>query len=260
MYELFDDERIFVLGHRGYSEKYPENTMESFRACARLKDVDGIELDVHLCKSGELVVAHDGNLKRCAGIDRYIEDMRWSELKDLDVGSFKDPQFASCRMPLLEDLFEEFGSRFVYDIELKVEKGRSYRKLCLKTWALIKQYHLEDCVMVSSFNPFALRKFNKVCWFSVPTADIYNIEDTIPKVLQLGAGHKVSGSSYMKPCFSITDRDLSIEYDLPIITWTVNDEKTAKSMLEIPRMKGLIGNNPVLLAKVRADFTKKTEK
>ena len=91
----------------------------------------------------------------------------------------------------------------------------------------------------------------------MPTADIYNIEDTIPKVLWLGLGHKVSGSSYMKPHYGITDRDKSIEYNLPVITWTVNDEETAKSMLQIPRMKGLIGNNPEILAKVRANFKKK---
>lgn len=257
MYELFDNDRIFVLGHRGYSEKYPENTMVSFQACADLEDVDGVELDVHMCKSGELVVAHDGNLKRVAGIDRFIEDMTWDELKDIDVGSFMGPEFASCRMPLLEDLFETFGSRFVYDIELKVEKGRKFRKLCTETWDLIQEYQLESNVMVSSFNPFALARFNRVCWYSVPTADIYNIEDTLPKVLWLGLGHKVSGSSYMKPHYGITDRDKSIEYNLPVITWTVNDEETAKSMLQIPRMKGLIGNNPEILAKVRANFKKK---
>lgn len=257
MYELFDNDRIFVLGHRGYSEKYPENTMESFQACADIPEVDGVELDVHLCKSGELVVAHDGNLKRCAGIDRFIEDMTWDELKDIDVGSFKDPKFASCRMPLLEDLFEKFGSRFVYDIELKVERGRKFKKLCLKTWDLIQKYQLESCVMVSSFSPFALRRFNKAAWFSVPTADIYYIEKTVPKVFQLGWGHNISGSSYMKPGYQIVDRDKSIDYNMQIICWTVNDAKTAESLLEIPRIKGLIGNNPEILVKSRAKKLKK---
>lgn len=257
MYELFDNDRIFVLGHRGYSEKYPENTMESFQACADIAEVDGVELDVHLCKSGELVVAHDGNLKRCAGIDRFIEDMTWDELKDIDVGSFKDPKFSSCRMPLLEELFETFGTRFCYDIEIKVEKGRPYRKVCAKTWDLIQKYQLESNVMVSSFNPFALRRFNRLCWWSVPTADIYNIEKTVPKVFQLGWGHTISGSSYMKPSVAIAGKDRSVDYNLPIISWTVNDLDTAISLLKLKNCKGLIGNNPEILVKSRDKFNKK---
>jgi len=256
MYELFDNDRIFVLGHRGYSEKYPENTMESFQACADIPEVDGIELDVHLCKSGEVVVAHDGNLKRVAGIDCFIEDMSWDELKDIDVGSFKDPKFANCRMPLLEDLLSKFGSRFCYDIEIKVEKGRKYKKLCTKVWDIIQKFHLESNVMVSSFNPFALRRFNRVCWCSVPTADIYNREKSVPKPLWMGAGHTISGSSYSKPCIDIAGIDNSIKYNMPAISWTVNDLETAKRMLKVKNMKGLIGNNPEVLVAARASFIK----
>lgn len=257
MYDLFDNDKIFVLGHRGYSEKYPENTMESFKACAENPDIDGVELDVHLCKSGEVVVAHDGNLKRCAGIDRYIEDMTWDELKDIDVGSFKDPKFASCRMPLLEELFETFGNRFCYDIEIKVEKGFHFKKVCLKTWDLIQKYHLESNVMVSSFNPFALKRFNRISWYSVPSADIYNIEEAVPKVFRKGWGHNISGSSYLKPGLTAAGNDRSLDWNLPVIVWTVNDEKTALDMLKLKNIKGLIGNNPEILAKTRVEFLKK---
>ena len=251
MYSLFDDNSFLILGHRGFSAAYPENTIESFRACARDSRIDGVELDVHMCKTGEIVVSHDGSLKRCAGIDRFIEDMAWEDLKDIDVGSWKDPSFSNCRLPLLSDLFEEFGSRFCYDIELKVEPGRKWRRLCIAVWELVKSYGLEDRVMVSSFNPMALRKFNKVCWVSVPTANIFSCHLAKHSILDNGWGHKVSNSSYLKPdCRQVDDsfNDKHNKKGLDLICWTVNDTETAARLSKTPHVKGLIGNDPILLA------------
>jgi len=250
MYTLFDNQKeVFVLGHRGYSELYPENTMIAFQACADNPEVDGVELDVHLCRSGEIVVAHDGNLARCAGVDKYIEDMTWDELKDLDVGSFKGEQFAGTHMPLLEELFSAFGPRFAYDIEIKVEKGRPYRKLCRRLWALICDYNLQERVMVSSFNPFALRYFNKLCMVSLPTADIFCPELKL-RFLRNGFGRYISKSSFMKPKYTQVNKEFLEKRNFEAITWTVNTAEDAEKMLQNPQIKGLIGNNPVLLAEV----------
>lgn len=252
MYTLFDDLKGFlVLGHRGYSEKYPENTMMSFDACAENEMIDGIELDVHLCKSGEIVVAHDGNLKRCAGIDRFIEDMTWDELKDIDVGSFKASEFSSARMPLLEELFEKYGARFCYDIELKVEKGRKYKKLCRKVWDMICDYNLQERVMVSSFHPFALRYFNHYCVMSIPTADIFSKDPVVPKYLQTGKGHLISKSSYLKPDFTQITQEYIDTHKLPVIAWTVNDIPEARRLASLKGVIGLIGNNPEILASIK---------
>lgn len=250
MYTLFDEqEKPFVLGHRGYSELYPENTMISFQACADNPDIDGIELDVHLCKSGEIVVAHDSSLKRCANIDGFIENMSWDQLKDIDVGSFKGKEFSSARMPLLSELFETFGPRFAYDIEIKVEKGRPYRKLCRRLWNLICDFNLQERVMVSSFNPFALRYFNRICMVSVPTADIF-YRGMKPAKLGEGFGHYISKSSYLKPEFKQADGKFFEKFNFEAIPWTVNTEEDALKLLKNPQIKGLIGNNPELLAKI----------
>ena len=47
-----------VFAHRGYSGKYPENTMLAFRE-AEKAGTDGIELDVQLSKDGQIVIIHD---------------------------------------------------------------------------------------------------------------------------------------------------------------------------------------------------------
>ena len=43
-----------IMAHRGYSGKYPENTMLVFEEAAKT-GADGIELDVQLTKDGQVV-------------------------------------------------------------------------------------------------------------------------------------------------------------------------------------------------------------
>jgi glycerophosphoryl diester phosphodiesterase len=39
--------------------------------------VDVIELDVHLTKDSQVVVCHDNNLKRLAGVDKKVSDLNY---------------------------------------------------------------------------------------------------------------------------------------------------------------------------------------
>src|SRR5690606_31552997 len=54
---------VIVLAHRGYSAKAPENTMAAFELALAV-GADGIELDVHMTRDGEIVVIHDDTLDR----------------------------------------------------------------------------------------------------------------------------------------------------------------------------------------------------
>lgn len=242
IHTLLDNDRFFIFGHRGTSEFFPENTMASFSDSASDARVDGIELDVQLTRDGKVVIAHDFDLKRTAGIDAVVTDMTWNELSKIDVGSFKDPKFADQRIPLLEDLFTTFGSRFIYDIELKVKARGANKRLALAVWALIQKHGLEENVMVSSFNPLALRRFNRASWYSVPSGDIF--EKFSPLY------HFLSGAAYLKPEMSQMDVSLLEKTGLPAVVWTVNTAEDALRLSKIKGVRGLIGNNPHLLADV----------
>ena len=61
--------------HRGlHDDTLPENSMGAFRKATEAGY--GMELDVHLLADGQLAVIHDSSLKRTAGVDKKIEDMR----------------------------------------------------------------------------------------------------------------------------------------------------------------------------------------
>lgn len=252
-----------MFGHRGMSQFYPENTMLSFSKCAQNPDIDAVELDVHLCKSGEVVVAHDFSLKRTAGLDAEIEDLTLDELRGIDVGSFKGPEFSGCRIPLLSELFSNFGNRFIYDVELKVKAGKVNREQSTKVVSLIREFHLEDRVLVSSFNPLALRAFRCECLrnrMPIPTADIFDHSEYIPRLLWNGFGHFISLSSYQKPGHKLVDSAFLRSHGrLPVMAWTVNTREDAERLLatnsDRMRVFGLIGNDPEMLAETVNRFS-----
>ena len=71
-----------IIGHRGAMGHVTENTLESLQKAMDL-DVDGIEIDIFKCKSGELVVFHDKNLSRLTDSNGLIESLDLDSIKKI---------------------------------------------------------------------------------------------------------------------------------------------------------------------------------
>ncbi|MFO1490510.1 MAG: glycerophosphodiester phosphodiesterase family protein [Kiritimatiellia bacterium] len=108
----------FLYAHRGASSAAPENTPASF-AEGWAQGADGIECDVHLTRDGEVAVIHDARTGRVAGRDLVVADTPWAGLRDLDVGSWKDPRFAGERIPLLREVLAAIppGGRILIEVK-----------------------------------------------------------------------------------------------------------------------------------------------
>ena len=94
----------YIFGHRGASAYAPENTLEAFKLAADM-GAHGVELDVHICKSGELVVAHDETVDRVSDGHGLIKDMTLSELKALHFNK-THPEYKDARLPTLQEVFQ----------------------------------------------------------------------------------------------------------------------------------------------------------
>ncbi|MGE0755537.1 MAG: glycerophosphodiester phosphodiesterase [Pirellulaceae bacterium] len=110
---------VEVIAHRGESADAPENTMAAFRL-AWERQVDGFELDVHLTEDGQLAVLHDADTKRTAGQKKVVKQTPWAELRDLDVGRWKDERFTGERIPLLADVLRQIPAGIRCFVEVKV--------------------------------------------------------------------------------------------------------------------------------------------
>jgi glycerophosphoryl diester phosphodiesterase len=91
------------IAHRGESVDAPENTMPSYRL-AMERDTDGFECDIYLTKDGEIVCSHDGDMKRLVKDPRTIKGTDVAELRKLDFGAWKGPQFKGTQIPLFTEM------------------------------------------------------------------------------------------------------------------------------------------------------------
>ncbi|MDL2228650.1 glycerophosphodiester phosphodiesterase [Treponema sp. OttesenSCG-928-L16] len=243
---LPDRQRPLVFAHRGCSSLAPENTMAAFKK-AREFGCPGIELDVHCCASGELVVAHDDSFGRTAGDPRYIEALSLAEIRAIDVGSRFDPEFSGETAPLLSEVLEEFLPDMYIDIEMKTGKTRG-DPLPKALADLLVRFgdRAAENVSVSSFNPIALRTFKKYAP-RIPSAAIWSIAAEVPFVLRRGLGRYIAGCDYCKPVYSrIHKFNVFIMKRLekrPLIAWTVDDPVLAQDLLRLG-CEGIITNRP----------------
>ena len=145
-----------IFGHRGVPRDAPENTVAGFRRAVEL-GLDGVELDVQQCKSGELVIFHDDKVDKLTDGSGNLVDLEFDELRQLDAGARFKEEFRGERIPTLEEVLEVMREKMIVNIELK---SRSIRDdgLEAKVIDLIGKMGLQSSVILSSFNPFAVRR------------------------------------------------------------------------------------------------------
>ncbi len=229
------DEAPLIFGHRGYSAIAPENTLPAFEAI-RSHEVPGVELDVQLCASGEIVVCHDENLERVAGVDLRIEDTDFEELRRLDVGSWFGDSFKGERLPRLEDIFDLLRGDVIYDIELKIRHtGDPARHLVESVLQVIDRFDVAHTCILSSFNPFAVR-WSRRRTRRIPTALIYTSARDAPLATRFSASQRILGNELLKPDRNVFSREAGRSRPpyptVPRLVWTVDDPHEKQNILE----------------------------
>jgi glycerophosphoryl diester phosphodiesterase len=144
-----------VIAHRGYSAKFPENTMKAFRE-AENANADGIELDVQLSKDGEVVVIHDEKLNRTTNGRGYVKDFTLEELKKIDAGILFPELTEKQTIPTLKEVLTWLSTNsLTCNIELKNGVFR-YEGMEEKVIQLVREYHLSERIVLSSFNHYSI--------------------------------------------------------------------------------------------------------
>ncbi len=142
----------YAIAHRGYSSRYPENTLEAFRAAVEA-GADIIEFDVQVSSDGHAVVIHDSSVERTAGVAGDVRSMTAKELRRLDVSM--GMLSSTVQMPLLEEVLEEFSGRVELNVELKNLPFPDERMVDV-VMNTIEAQKCGDSCMLSSFDHFIL--------------------------------------------------------------------------------------------------------
>ena len=107
-----------ICAHRGAKDTHPENTITAFKEAVRL-GVQMIELDVQLTKDGYLVILHDNTVDRTTNGTGKINDLTLEEVKKLDAGSWKSPDFKEERIPTLKEALSVIPENIWINVHLK---------------------------------------------------------------------------------------------------------------------------------------------
>lgn len=136
-----------ITAHRGSSKMAPENTMAAIEMAID-EMADYCEIDVQTSADGIVMVCHDLNLKRVAGVDRRLGSMTYDQLRELEVGGHADSRFAGEKIPSLEEVLDACKGRIKLNIELKNIGNAS--GLPEQVAAMVKSYGMEgQCVITS---------------------------------------------------------------------------------------------------------------
>ncbi|WP_413154540.1 glycerophosphodiester phosphodiesterase [Bartonella sp. cb54] len=216
-----------IVAHRGGANLYPENTLSAFRHAIAL-GVDEIECDVHLLKSGEVVVFHDFRLEQLVGEKGYIHDIDNETRKKLCVkGSSESP-------PLLEELLDLLVlTNIALHLEIKTcgEVEREYA-LSQKALALIKSRNLAERVSAISFDPACLRPFIEAGISSGPCID--NFEGDM---FHHFSEWKKSGYRDLSLYGSLASQDFiesAVDAGFTVGVWTINGRARLSHWLDMP--------------------------
>ena len=233
-----------LLGHRGYSGIYPENTPVAFMKMAET-GADGIETDVHICKSGELVLCHDETVDRTSNGHGFICNMTYGELLQLDFGFWKDPSFAGQHIWTLGELLD-FCKEAKLILNLELKNGIAfYPDLECRVLTEIRARHMEDSVFVSSFNHVSMQHFKEIA----PDMETGLLYEAPLQDMEHYLEH--CNADNVHPCWHVFEyqpelMELFHRLGMKVNVWTVNDAETARLLINLG-VDGMIGNYPDVL-------------
>lgn len=231
---------IQITAHRGSSKAAPENTMAAMEMA--VEDMaDFVEIDVQETADGVVVLGHDSNLKRVAGISRSISSYSYEELGKVDVGKWFSREYEGERIPTLEEVMTYCKGRIDMNIEIKNSGPDS--SLPQKVAKLIEDHQMkEQCVVTSTRLSYLSR--------------IKELDDEIRTGYIISAAYGDYYSSDVIDIISIRSSfvnerlvKLAHERGKAIHAWTVNN----KSEMERMKMLGvdnIITDYPVLAREI----------
>ena len=224
---------VLRIGHRGSKGYIAENTLESINH-AILLGVDGIEIDIFKCLSGELVLSHENDLKRLTGKSGQLEKLTLDELKKfLVVGKYK--------IPTLIDVLTRIEAPLFVNIELKGLNTAQATSKIITDISTSTSWSLENFI-VSSFNWDELELFRSIDK-NTPVGVLVSKSMSINEAIEFG---KKINAQAIHPNFKLLN-DKAVKKiknnGFKIYTWTVNNEDDINFMKKL-KVDGIISDYP----------------
>jgi glycerophosphoryl diester phosphodiesterase len=236
-----------IIAHRGSSFYASENTLAAFKLAIK-ENAAGIEGDFRYTKDGYIVCIHDESSLRTSGVDLKIEESTLKEIRELEVGSWKDKKWKDEKIPLLTEILMLLPENRKFYIEIKSDvKIIPYLKEILKaTTTVIENIHFisfdkevikQSKKEIPQYKAFWLTDFNKENKENLTAVEILKVLKDI----------KADGVD-CKATANVDEEFVSIMRNagMELHCWTVDDVETAKCFVELG-FDSITTNKPALL-------------
>lgn len=227
-----------VIAHRGGKKVVPENTLAAFAESIK-QGADGIELDIHKAKSGELVVIHDADISRTTDGAGSVPDMTYTELTKASAGARFNKSFAGERIPLLADVLKLVDGKLILNIEVK-NWPKQYPKIDDDLIAMLANYKYPDKIVISSFDHELLKSIHE----KAPQYKIAVLDSAI--LLEPANYAKSMGATYWHPDFHTLRPDVvrrAKQAGLTVNVWTVNSPAEWQQAMDMG-VDGIVTDDP----------------
>ena len=217
----------------------PENTLAAFRLAHEL-GADGIELDVMLTADKQLIVIHDDTVDRTTNGHGKVAEMPLAALRELDAGSYFGEPFRGEKLPTLAEVYEALGGKLRINVELK-NYAHPLDNLTAHVIRLTEHFHLEDSVLLSSFNPLNLSRAHLLN----PHMQLGLLTESGNRQMQ-GALGRLFPYDALHPYYAdVTPEMVTRLHALgrQVNTWTVDDPEDLRRM-QAYGVDGVICNDP----------------
>jgi len=221
-----------IIAHRGWSAKYPENTLEAFRAAITVPRSRVIEFDVRKTKDDVPIILHDSTLDRTSTGKGSVINCTWEDLQSVSIKG------SNQKIPSLHDVFSEFKNDIGYDVEIKtkdtaklvvdeiIRSGISYENV------LVTSFKWDEIEAVRRLDPSILTGL----------ISVIRPERAIRKCVHLGCpvvvlNHRVITKDVMR---------YADECGIDVYAYTVNDRDIMQKLVGYG-VKAIVTDNPDII-------------
>ena len=209
-----------IIGHRGAAGYAPENTIEAIQTAADM-GIKWVELDVKLTKDDVPIIFHDDTLDRTTNGSGPVAQKTWSEICDLEAGSWFGDSWAGTKIPSLEDALDcilelDLG----FNLEIKPCPGRE-KETAEVALDFLSQCWEGDNLLISSFQPVSLETaldmapdFKRALLLKTDWPDNWQ---EIAQHLEVSTVN-INGNTVSRPQI-----EAIIDFNKPILAYTINE-------------------------------------
>lgn len=168
--EAYDQKAIYdtsvVVGHRGSSGVYPENSVEAALYAVE-QGANAVEYDIHLTLDRRVVIMHDEDIQTTTDGSGKVKEMTLEQIRAYHLVSSSG---ATAKIPTLDDMFEAFARDpdTVHYVEYKANDV----EIIPYVKALIEKYDMAGRVVFLSFFANVLEQ-SRAVMPEIPVGQLY---------------------------------------------------------------------------------------